>query len=236
MNEASLRKENSFITLTYNDENVVWGGQAPTLVPKDLTDFWKRLRKEYGNVRYFACGEYGERTSRPHYHAIVFGLDFSDKEFYSRSKGGDDYHISTRLNGVWGHGNVIIGDVSFESAAYVARYIVDKKTGPLARVYQEQGIEPPFVRMSRKPGIGRDWLKKYKTDVYNHDKFMVRGVATKAPRYYDKLLELENPEQMAIIKEARLKRAEERYWKQQENGGSKPSVQERVKKAAEPTP
>jgi len=200
VNEAQMHEENCFITLTYNDDKIIYGkNETGTLVPNDLQLFWKKLRKEInknGNrkCRYFACGEYGDTTSRPHYHACVFGFDFQDKKYHRTTETGDRLYSSDMLNRIWGHGHCLIGSVTFESAAYVARYIMGKKLGREKEYYKEQGIEPEFVRMSRRPGIGSTWFEKYKNDVITNDIQVVNGKETKPPKFYDKLLEKTNPE------------------------------------------
>lgn len=199
INEAQMHEQNSFITLTYNKENIKYGGnESGTLWPKDLQDFWKRLRKELSkdgkSIRYFACGEYGDTTRRPHYHACLFGHDWPDKKPHSKNQNGDILYTSDNLNRLWGHGHCLIGDVTFESAAYVARYIMGKKLGREAEYYKENGIEPEFVRMSRRPGIGATWFEKYSKDVTQFDIQVVDGKETKPPKYYDKLLERSNLE------------------------------------------
>lgn len=199
VNEAQLYEENSFITLTYNDENIKYGGnESGTLWPKDLQDFWKRLRKELSkdgkSIRYFACGEYGDTTRRPHYHACLFGHDWSDKKPHSKNENGDILYISDSLANIWGHGNCYTGAVTFQSAAYVARYIMGKKLGRDSEYYKENGIEPEFVRMSRRPGIGSKWFEKYSKDVTTFDIQVVDGKETVPPKFYDKLLEKTDPE------------------------------------------
>lgn len=205
VNEASMHKENSFITLTYDDENLPIGKFVrPTLKPRDLQLFFKRLRKRHGNgIRFFACGEYGERFGRPHYHACVFGLDFQDKTFYS-SKNGINIYTSRGLSELWPFGHNAIGDVNFETAAYVARYVVDKKLGKEASYYLQHGIEPEFVRMSRRPGVGASWLSRYAGDIYPHDYMVIRGgIKCKPPKFYDLKYELDNLDEFKYIREQR---------------------------------
>ena len=118
--ESSLHADNCFITLTYADNPI-------TLRDKDLTNFWKRLRQKLGvkSLRYFACGEYGEQFSRPHYHACVFGWRPCDLELLS-VRDSISLYKSRFLSDTWGLGHVTVGDVTFESAAYVARYVLKK--------------------------------------------------------------------------------------------------------------
>lgn len=232
--EKELHEENSFITLTYSDDNLPHGLLRPTLVPHDLKLFWKRLRKEVGHerFRYYACGEYGERRHRPHYHAIVFGLDFEDKTVVDRNpKTGDSYYSSAQLNRVWGLGSCIIGDVTYESASYVARYLIDKKTGNKRLFYDEQGIEPEFCRMSRRPGIGADWLYKFKEEVLAHDNVVHDGRKRGLPRYYSKLLEKLDPVRYLEIVASRKQKAETSYWRQKDLGAAPLKVREKVKRA-----
>jgi len=199
VNEAQMHEQNCFITLTYDNDNIIFGkNETGTLVPNDLQLFWKRLRKEInknGNhkCRYFACGEYGGTTNRPHYHACVFGYDFPDK-IYHTTKEGNSLYSSAMLNNIWGNGHCLIGSVTFESAAYVARYIMGKKLGREKDYYVEQGIEPEFVRMSRRPGIGTKWFEKYHKDVTTFDIQVINNKETRPPKFYDKILEKTNPE------------------------------------------
>lgn len=196
VHEASQHEHNQFLTLTYRDEELVLGNYRPTLYPRHLELFWKRLRKEYGNVRYFACGEYGEQFGRPHYHACVFGLDIKDKKLYS-IKGGNRIYSSDSIDRIWSHGDCRIGDVTFESAAYVARYICAKQLGESAKFYDEEGIEPEFARMSRRPGIGLPWLERFSADVFNSGFVESRGVKCKPPRYYTDKFKANEPKIMA---------------------------------------
>lgn len=231
--EAESHTDNCFITLTYNDEHLPHGTLRPTLVPDDLQRFWKRLRKEYGNgIRYYACGEYGERRHRPHYHAIVFGLDFQDKiHTDTNPKTGDKYYSSSSLNTIWGNGDCIIGDVSYESSSYVARYCIDKKTGNKALFYDEQGIEPEFCRMSRRPGIGADWLMKFRKDVSAHDYVVHDGRKRGLPRYYSKLLEVVDPIRLDELKAQRKEKSEKAYWRQKDLGAAPLKIREKFKRS-----
>lgn len=206
-NERQMHRDSCFITLTYSDENLTLGNYRPTLVPRDLQLFWKRLRKETDvSFRYFACGEYGESTYRPHYHACIYGYDFQDKK-YKTTKNGNDLFTSDTLDRIWGFGNCIVGCATWESAAYVARYIIGKKLGADAVMYEREGIEPEFTRMSRRPAIGLSWLHRFSGDVFNSGYMVSRGVKMKPPRYYlnkfkenePQIMEARKMEQLAII-------------------------------------
>jgi hypothetical protein len=195
MHEAEMHMENCFITLTYNKKSLPEGG---TLKKTDFQKFMKRLRKKYGpDIRYFHCGEYGEKLGRPHYHALLFNFNFSDRYLW-RVQNGNNIYRSESLEKLWPFGFCEIGSVTFESAAYVARYVVKKVKGQAAkdhyqRINKETGevieLTPEYVTMSRRPGIGRDWIDKYKNDVYPHDFVVVNdGKQWKPPRYYDQTL------------------------------------------------
>lgn len=204
--ESQLYQNSYFLTLTYDDEHLPKSG---SLVPDDLQKFLKRLRRyvEYHGfdkkIRFFACGEYGDNFLRPHYHAIIFNLEISDLKRFSTSFSGDIYYTSETINQIWKNGYVIIGEVTFESCAYVARYVTKKMTGSQADFYYE-GRQPEFVRMSRRPGIGSAWLDQYKSDVYPHDYIVIRdGIKVKPPKYFDKLFESIAPDEMSMIKSLR---------------------------------
>lgn len=181
MHEKRMHTDSCFITLTYDNDHLPPGG---TLVKRDLQLFMKRLRKQFGNgVRFFACGEYGEQSLRPHYHVLLLNKDFADKRPF---KTGSEYTLFTSplLSKLWTHGNNALGSVTFDSAAYVARYCTKKITGPKAAAHYGNRI-PEFLVMSRRPGIGTAYLEKYKSEMYTHDNIIVNGVPTSIPRFYD---------------------------------------------------
>jgi hypothetical protein len=201
MHEAQMHTENSFITLTYNDKHLP---SDKSLVYRDFQLFVKRLRKRYPGrkIRYYMAGEYGENFGRPHFHACLFGIDFDDKKLWKRTSAGSNLYTSKNLEILWPFGYSSIGDVTFESAAYVARYIMKKVTGKNAQEhYTETDPEtgeittrtPEFTKMSLKPGIGYEWYKQYTSDVYPHDYVVVRGKKVKPPKYYDKNYKIQYP-------------------------------------------
>ncbi|WNK13943.1 MAG: replication initiator protein [Microvirus sp.] len=211
VHEAQMHDDNSFITLTYKD--------APaSLRYVDFQLFMKRLRKRVGPVRFFMCGEYGEMNERPHFHAIIFGFGFRDR---SRLSGG--VFRSGLLDGLWCHGFASVGDVSFESAAYVARYVMKKVNGDLADKHYEyvdsdgvvQHRVPEFCHMSLKPGVGAKWLGKFMSDVYPDGKMVVRGVESMSARYYDKLFARADEVGYERLKAEREFEGQER-WKESE--------------------
>lgn len=212
VHESKMHKDNCVLTLTYDDAHLPWHG---TLVKRDLQLFMKRVRKHHGYVRFYACGEYGETTKRPHYHVVLFGLDFDDKRPYKKSKIGDDLYTSEKATALWGKGHVVVGSVTFESCAYVARYIVDKITGPAAKDWYDVvlpdgeivRLQPEFTNMSRRPGIGRSYYAKYGAEVFTHDAIVMRGHEVRPPRYYDTLSEAIDPKRMELVKRNRRRKA-----------------------------
>lgn len=203
--ESKLYDCNSFITLTYNDANL----------PLDLSldkshfqKFMKRLRKLHPEktIRFYACGEYGEKKSRPHYHACIFNHDFSPRVLYSKRKDNRVY-TSPELEQLWPYGFHYIGDLSFDSAAYVARYITKKVSGTKAVDYYK-GLVPEFSLMSLKPGIGADWFKKWKGDLYPSDFMIHEGKKQTVPKYFDMLLNRINPSLLEKLKNKRKKALE----------------------------
>lgn len=235
MHEKQLHHDNSFITLTYSDEHLPFGN---TLVKKDFQKFAKRLLKyrQGESYRYFHCGEYGDTTQRPHYHAILFGVDFPDKQHFSTT---NECHLFTSpiLNKLWPYGHSTIGEVTFESAAYVARYVVKKITGIDADKHYQTIIpetgeivkrQPEYATMSLKPAIGKGWYEKYHAETYPSDEVIMRGLPMKPPKYYDKLYELTEPEKYDIIKEKRKKQMDKKY---DDNSPRRLRDKETVKKA-----
>lgn len=217
VHEASLHKSNSFITLTYNDESLP---HDSSLNYKHFQDFMKRLRKAVGvRIRFYMAGEYGTKLGRPHFHACIFGYDFPDKLPFFKSKAGQMVYRSQELERVWPFGHSSVGELTFESAAYVARYVTKKVTGDLAEEHYKIvdpdtgeifNRVPEFNRMSLKPGIGQGWYNKYKSDVYPRDMVLSRGHPCKPPRYYDKLLGRDDLMALDDVKSDRAFKATER--------------------------
>jgi hypothetical protein len=215
MYEAKLHENNSFITLTYSPDHLP---SDSSLDKKHFQDFMKRLRKRLGKkIRFFHCGEYGSKFRRPHYHAIIFGYDFPDKEVHAY-KDGNYIYKSKLLSEIWGKGFCTIGEVTLASAQYVARYVtkkinisaktpdelrnhylqVDKETGEITGE-----LTPEYATMSRRPGLARDWFNKYKSDCYPSDFIVIRGMKMKPPVYFDALLKEDDPEMYRQVKKKR---------------------------------
>lgn len=163
--ESRMHDFSSFITLTVDDEHM------STVFPHGLEHrpwqlFAKRLRKKIGSFSFLMCGEYGARTMRPHYHAIIFGHKFVDSDYDS------DYGLigSKVLKDCWPHGHHSVSDVNSSRLAYVAGYTCkDFALGRDKRFYQCRGLGLPYVRWSRNPSLGLRWLKEYRDDLLDDD-------------------------------------------------------------------
>lgn len=228
VHEASLYNRNCFITLTYDDEHIP---ECDNLEKSDFQKFMKRLRKEHGDtkarrafdvatdskrgiqfpIRYFHCGEYGTHTFRPHYHACLFNFDFDDKVLYT-VRDNNKLYVSPELQKIWKKGQCTVGALTWQTAAYCARYIMKKQNGPESDLYyavvdDESGevvyLEKEYCTMSRRPGIGQGWYEKYGKDLTSKDYVTIGGKKFHATSYYDSLLERINPEALAIIKSKR---------------------------------
>jgi len=220
VHEASLHDENVFLTLTFCDKYLEPSG---SLVKSDFQRFMKRLRKFVENrgegrrIRFYHAGEYGELCSdckasrlrcmcnrfrvsigRPHHHVIIFGMDFSDKVLW-KCVDGIRLYRSKALELLWPYGFASVGDVTFESAAYVARYVVKKITGIPAALYYG-GRLPEYSTMSRRPGIARQWYEQFRSDVFPLDEVVIRGgVKCRPPQYYSRLFSVDNPDEYGSI-------------------------------------
>jgi len=219
IHEASLYDNglnNCFITLTYADENLPPFGNLRKI---DFQKFIRSLRKKTKQkIRYFMCGEYGEKTYRPHYHALLFGFRFSDQKLVNIRKGNRVY-TSQFLDETWKHGACEISAVTFKSAGYVARYIVKKQQGDPDELFKRYVIIDPetgemsarhneYILMSLKPGIGERWYAKFKMDLFPHDYAVLPdGRQTAVPSYYRRLLEREDPELYEQLKALRIEKA-----------------------------
>lgn len=203
--EATLHEENSFVTLTYDDNHLP---PYNSLQYSDLQSFWKKLRREVGHLRYYAVGEYGDETLRPHYHACIFGHAFTEKRTILRQTPTLLWTNPT-LQKAWGMGHVSVGALNFVTAQYTAAYVTKKLNNKrqYVRTDEETGelipLQQPKAFMSLKPAIGRTWLEDYGKQTYDHDHVVIQGRAQKPPKYYDRWLEAKNPEKLQQIKERR---------------------------------
>lgn len=207
MHEAQLHEDNCYITLTYRDADLPkdW-----SLDHRDWQLFMKRFRRSVGpGVKFFMCGEYGEVNLRPHFHAIIFNYDFPDRRFF-KMHNGNPLFTSKLLDAFWGLGYCTIGNVTFESAAYVARYVMKKRTGPEAASHYDHRT-PEYCCMSRGGrdgrGIAFEWWQQFRGDVQPDDAVVMNGVECKPPKYYDALYEAEAAKEFRRVKGARKRRA-----------------------------
>lgn len=160
MLEGKLWPYNTMATLTYSDENVprLEDGRG-ILVVKHIQDWLKRIRKAYEpeRLRYFACGEYGDNTWRPHYHVMLFNYPNCayGTSRYSVGKANCCSACDT-VRDTWGFGNVMLCELSDSTSSYIAGYVTKKMTH--ADDPRLKGLTPEFSRMSLKPGIGADFM------------------------------------------------------------------------------
>lgn len=215
MLEAKNWKNNYFVTLTYDDSFLPFTDTGlMTLKSDDLCKFLKRLRRHFEPdiIRFYACGEYGDSTKRPHYHLILFNLNLDDLVFYKQYN-GSLYFNSPTLEKLWPYGYVVVGACEWKSCAYVARYVMKKQKGLTSDLYTSLGIESEFVRMSRRPGIAREYIEKHMDEVYLYDELIVGddtgGRKSKPPRYFDKVLEHVDRDRYDMIKKVRKNVAEQ---------------------------
>ncbi len=241
MLELQYHERSSFVTLTYDDDNLpdpnyyfdsdtgeAFEGIINPLVKKDLQNFIKRLRSkleydykvahpncddsELPKIRYFGCGEYGSLSQRPHYHLIIFGEDFSnDRQFYKRTSAGFNLYNSPLLSSLWTYGYAITADVTWDTCAYVARYVTKKINGNVNDFYDKYNVPKEFTIMSRKPGIGRQFYDEFKDVIYDQSEIYVStsdgARSIKPSRYYDSLYDIDNPLHMEQIKKDRREKA-----------------------------
>lgn len=202
--EASLHKQNCFVTLTYDPAHLPEHG---FLRYRDFQLFMKRLRKAAGvPVRFYMCGEYGEANARPHYHACLFGVDF-DRKLCGSSSSGHDYFESKILSKLWPLGRAVVQDLVPETAGYCARYIMKKTLGVDAEAAYElvtvdgEILRRPaeFARMSLRPGVGSGWFDRFGKQVHRHDYVVQRGNKRNPPKYYDKLARRAGDERMDFV-------------------------------------
>lgn len=241
--EASLHDENCFVTLTYDDGHLPSvggaGGVSPavassvsssTLFYPHVQAFNRSLRKRVAPKRFsFLCaGEYGERTSRPHYHMLLFGHRFDRLWDLSRRGEVGQLGESDEVKELWPFGNHFVGELTPQSASYVSQYCLKKVYGQGGDSFYDV-VEPfsgevlgrrvpEFLRMSLRPAIGRRWFEKFGSDVLPRDVALSENVRYHVPRYYEKLFATESPLEMdevefhrhILSKERAMNRAIER--------------------------
>lgn len=223
--ESQLYQDNCFVTLTYDNTHLPPSGSLDYTAP---VLFMKRLRKKFGaDIRSYGCAEYGDQTLRPHYHLCIFNHDFRDKKIYKKNHENNSLFNSDSLSNLWPFGHAVTAELTFDSAAYVARYVTKKITGkhaqnhytrhdPISGEIYELAPERS-VCVSRRPGIGKSWYLKWGQQSYSRDYVILRGQRMKPPKYYDRLFELDSPEHFEILKAKRKITGEEAAQKLLEN-------------------
>lgn len=182
IHEAQSWRHSSFITLTYSDDHLP---SDNSLHPDDFRNFIRRLRTAINKpFKYFGAGEYGDEGGRPHYHAIIFGHDFNRKDS-TKFLNKTDAVESDELNEIWGLGHTSVGELTFDSAAYVAKYTVKKINGPMKEDHYK-GLHPEFMRCSNS-GIGKEYALKYREEILRNGSCMADGREVPIPTYYMKL-------------------------------------------------
>ena len=214
VHEAQMHEHNSFITLTYDNEHLP---RDLNLDHKHWQKFIKSLRKRTGKkIRYMMCGEYGPKTHRPHFHAIIFGHWPDDAKEWRTNPGGNKIYRSEQLEDTWQKGFVEFGAVTQQSAEYVAGYVHKKVMGSRAEAHytvtDEDGViigmrKPEYAKMSLKPGLGQAWIEKYKDDVFPNDYITGKdGIKSPVPKYYRDWLKKHDPD---LYEQLRRKRVHE---------------------------
>lgn len=208
MHEKKMHQDagSAFLTLTYNDEHLP---KDYGLCKPDLQNFMKRLRKERERgLRFFACGEYGETYQRPHYHVLLFNTDFRDKKKSLNQKGNYDTYTSEELQRLWPFGNNFIGEVTFDSCAYVARYLTKKLASREIILADGRRLvrDPEFTCMSLRPGLGTAYYEKYGSEIHEHDTVIIRGIEVSPPRFYDNKLKKSDPDRYEQLKKTRRRK------------------------------
>lgn len=225
--ELPFHAQASFVTLTYDPAHLPTNdGDWPSLQPFDVVLFLKRLRKNLGKkwpkIKTIYAGEYGELRARPHYHLIIFGVDFRDPHPYRRFESptsrrtvnvlnsvtphdNPGYYSSSFLNWLWGKGDCLIGPVTPETVAYVCRYTIKKQQN---KSHLTDTQYPEFIRVSN--GIGERFIQKqFNQDrLLHHDTFVVNSQPYHPPRYYSEYLKKHNPEAHATLLSNRLQKSQ----------------------------
>lgn len=217
VHEAQFHEENSFVTLTYSEASLP---ASRSVEPLHLRDFLRRLRRHLfpKRVRFFACGEYGSQTLRPHYHALLFGHEFFEDRVPYRSTDYGRTYTSVVLDRLWGHGQCEIGSLTSQSAGYVARYSLKKITGDLAAAHYRRvdlatgevfDVLPEFLAMSKQPGIGYRWFQQYAPDLRDDFAIVLTADGSRRqniPKYYDKLFDERELAQRKLDRKARARK------------------------------
>lgn len=192
--EAEMHKENCFVTLTYDDDYC-----DGALHKEHFQEFVKNLRNMNFKVRYFACGEYGSKTNRPHMHAILFGFCPGDLAYDHDSDSGEMIFTSEIVSSCWKYGLAVVQMFSPAAAGYVAGY-TNKK------VLDNRG----FLMTSRRPGLGYSWFVAHRKEVLHYDKVHTLDGVFRPSRYFDKLADQfdDTTFEMLLNRDDRMKNAD----------------------------
>lgn len=207
MHEAQMHQANCFLTLTYDDKKLP-ADYSVSL--EHYQKFLKRLRFSLGQeIRFFGCAEYGDLEQRPHYHFLIFNYRPTDLKLHT-TKNNIPLYTSQKLTLLWKYGFSTVGELTYQTAAYCARYVIKKIGGDQAanhylRIHPVTGklcqVKPEFSTSSRRPGLGDSWLKKYKSDFFPSDFVVVDRKKHPVPKFYIKKLQ---EEEQQLIKRRRV--------------------------------
>lgn len=236
LHESTQHDESVFVTLTYDED---WLPQYGTLSPEDSRAFIKRLRRYHEATRaetwertlsYYLVGEYGDLSSRPHYHALLFGISFPDKRIARTDPSGNVWE-SKILSKLWRYGRSEFSTVTPGSAAYVTQYATKKvaaKDGGVEKFYDDAGnsfyhpriytrvddrtgelvpVVPEYSRVSKNPAVGKRWIAKYYQDVYPRDYVLDESLTVQSDREYTdikKMIRRQYPGIIESLKDADL--------------------------------
>lgn len=233
--EAKMHENNYFVTLTYDPDHIhideyledregfTWvneGDWNGNLYPKELTQFIKSLRqkmkRDYGDdgIRFMACGEYGSKGARPHYHIIFFGLNLPAETFFEpQIINKNIYYRNKIIEDIWTKGFSNVGEANWNTISYVARYITKKINGEGSeQLYAANGKIKEFMRVSRMPGIGEPYYQKHKDEIYKNGYITIKNLEgthkVTPPTYFDDLFKKEHPGEFLKIQRERRQRAE----------------------------
>lgn len=223
VHEAQMHAHNSFITLTYSDDRL----ESPKLNYGHFQTFMKDLRSYLDGagidhqIGFFVTGEYGDIRKRPHWHACLFGYDwtlvpekFNQPSYKYSNERGDKIYESDFLSHVWDRGIAEFGSVTFESAGYCARYAAKK----LVHGNDQDHEFHPVSKKSSKYAIGKSWLEKYYRDVFNYGRIVLEdGSQCGVPRYYERWFKEHHPEEwLCYIREVKYPAIDKAIAKQPE--------------------
>jgi len=206
VHEASLYERNCFVTLTFNNPALKERGHR-SVDRADVQKFIKRLRKRFVGVkiRTYYAAEYGKIDRRPHYHILLFNIDFDDKVYLKKTDAGSVLYTSETLSQLWRYGYHSIGALTPESAAYCAQYTLNKMCPHELKKY---GLRPEFQGFSNRPGLGKQWLEQNWKEVYPLDECVVDTYKQKPPEYYDRIFKTISEPILREVKAKRLEQAE----------------------------